>query len=67
MTHPTFSEIVIPDNGRDYVELWAIRDVKGLWPTKIAAEAFARAVFPEEGPDQRYGRISYVTFHKEPT
>lgn len=36
-----------------------------LFATKMAAEIYARDVFPDEGPDKRYARIFYKSVWEE--
>lgn len=63
----TFSDTHIPERLGTTVELWGVRgsEAGGYWPTKIIAESFARALFPREAEDVRYGRIFYVKFLRE--
>lgn len=48
------------------IKVWYVQGADtydGIMPvllsTKMAAEKYAREVFPDEGPDERYARISY--------
>jgi len=59
------SDAVIFEND-DEVELWYLTGVPRVYfPTKIAAEAWARERFPLESPDDRYARVFYARFIKE--
>ena len=40
-------------------------DDKFLFATKLQAEAHARTLFPDEGPDKRYTRIYYYEVQGE--
>ena len=63
MTRPTgtvhHSECAIREDGDKIVTLWYVRGMLPLYPTKLVAEVAARASFPHEDEDVRYGRISY--------
>jgi hypothetical protein len=49
--------------GGGTVDLWSVRsNDMSYYPTKVAAEIAARQMFPDEGEDERYGRIYYTTF-----
>lgn len=48
------------------IKVWYVQGADtydGIMPvllsTKMAAEKYARQKFPDEGPDERYARISY--------
>jgi hypothetical protein len=58
--------VIAEPNCLDRVELWGVRGIEqSLWPTKIAAEIAARALFPGDHPDGRYSRIYFVRFVRE--
>lgn len=40
-------------------------DQPALFDTKMAAEKWARALFPEEHPDKRYARVFYKSVWEE--
>ena len=50
------------------VELWEVRGtdaLRNMYPTKMCAEIAARAAFPDEDADKRYGRIYFRRFVRE--
>lgn len=49
----------------DEAALWHVRGIPQLYPTKIIAEAAARAAFPSEDPYVRYARIRSLRYYKE--
>jgi len=65
----TTSDVRIPykgidDNGHECHEvvLWHVLGIDAYYPTKIAAESAARAVFFDETEKQRYSRITFGVF-----
>jgi hypothetical protein len=51
------------DNFVWYVDLWYVRGIEEhMFPTKLQAEAAARARWPNEDPHARYARIGYTKY-----
>ena len=64
------NDCIIPATRGEAVELWGVRETNPqvmhtYYPTKMCAEIAARAAFPDEDEDTRYGRIYFSRFVRE--
>ena len=65
------NDCIIPAARGEAVELWEVRGHDAyptrsfFYPTKMCAEIAARAAFPDEDEDTRYGRIYFSRFVRE--
>ncbi len=60
------SDIKIPETDNT-VELWYVVGIEEhLYPTKIAAEVAVHSTFFHETSEQRYARIGYRRYVREP-
>lgn len=58
------SDVRMPETPE--LELWRVKGLQGLYPTKISAEIAARAFFPNESIELRYARIYFVRYEASP-